>query len=353
MYHCFTIRRFRCFEELTLGDLARVNLIAGKNNVGKTALLEAIFLHCGGQNSELAIRVNTFRGMENVSVAQFPWGEPPWVSLFYRFDTLRDIEIEGQDHLGKARTLRIRSEPEPVVVMAPELKAPKSFYEATSAHRSILFESQQDGEKTTQRMSIDLTGVRIEGFSTPPFPAFFYGARTRLPCREQADLFSALEVQKKEQFVVRALQILEPRLERLSVASSGGQVMLHADVGTDKLVPLPLMGEGMVRIADFAVCLGNASDGVVLIDEFENGIHHSVLKKVWSAVAQAAREFNTQVFATTHSWECIVAAHEAFCESDEYDFRLHRLERSDGRICVITYDQKTLQAAIETGLEVR
>jgi hypothetical protein len=56
-------------------------------------------------------------------------------------------------------------------------------------------------------MSIDLTGVRIEGFSTPPFPAFFYGARTRLPCREQADLFSALEVQKKEQFVVRALQI--------------------------------------------------------------------------------------------------------------------------------------------------
>jgi AAA15 family ATPase/GTPase len=160
-------------------------------------------------------------------------------------------------------------------------------------------------------------------------------------------------VQKNEQFVVRALQILEPRLERLSVASLGGQLMLHGDIGTSRLVPLPLMGEGMVRLAEFAIGIGNAAGGVMLIDEFENGIHHSVLKKVWSAVAQAAREFNTQVFATTHSWECIVAAHEAFCESDEYEFRVHRLERIEERIRVITYDQKTLQAAIATGLEVR
>jgi AAA15 family ATPase/GTPase len=129
--------------------------------------------------------------------------------------------------------------------------------------------------------------------------------------------------------------------------------MLHGDIQLDRLVPLSFMGEGMVRLASLVLAIGNAQKGVVLVDEIENGIHHSILLNMWQVIAEAARQFDTQVFATTHSLECIAAAHHAFAESERYDFRLHRLERRKETIHAITYDQETLAAAIETGLEVR
>ena len=96
-----------------------------------------------------------------------------------------------------------------------------------------------------------------------------------------------------------------------------------------------------------------AKDGTVLIDEFENGLHYSALVDAWKAVGAAARQSNVQVFATTHSWECVLAAHRAFAESDEDDFRLHRLERRDGEVVALTYDQEQLDTAIEFNFEVR
>ena len=47
MYSSFRVQNFRGFKDLRLDDLARVNLIAGKNNTGKSALLEAIFTYTG------------------------------------------------------------------------------------------------------------------------------------------------------------------------------------------------------------------------------------------------------------------------------------------------------------------
>lgn len=356
MYRSFTVRNFRCFDELTLSDLERVNLIAGKNNVGKTALLEAIFLHCGAYNPELAIRVNAFRGIENVQVELFPSAETPWHSLFRDFDARQTIEMDGIDDQRKQRTLHIRTTSQPVEVKAQQPKTLQATHDTASGAQfghAILFESVEDGTQITRKMVLSRTGILIDELPAPPFPAFLQAARVRIPLKEQAHLFGKLEVQNQQVVVVEALRIIEPRLKRLSVVVLGDEPVLHGDIGTGRLMPLPLMGEGMVRLANMVIQIGNAGGGVVLIDEFENGIHHSVLKKVWRAVSQAAREFDTQVFATTHSWECIVAAHEAFSESDRYDFRLYRLERVNEHIRAFPYDREMLQAAIEMELEVR
>jgi AAA15 family ATPase/GTPase len=44
MYKSIIVDNFRTFSKLDFSDLIRINLTAGKNNVGKTSLLEAIFL---------------------------------------------------------------------------------------------------------------------------------------------------------------------------------------------------------------------------------------------------------------------------------------------------------------------
>jgi AAA15 family ATPase/GTPase len=99
--------------------------------------------------------------------------------------------------------------------------------------------------------------------------------------------------------------------------------------------------------------IANAPHGVALVDEIENGLHHSILSKVWQVIGDAARRFDTQIFAATHSFECIQAAHQAFEKSESYDFQLHRLERIAGKIQAVTYDQETLAAAVKSDLEVR
>jgi ABC-type multidrug transport system ATPase subunit len=91
---------------------------------------------------------------------------------------------------------------------------------------------------------------------------------------------------------------------------SGGLPMINGDIGIGRLIPLPLLGEGTVRLLEILLAISTTRDGVVLIDEIENGLHYSVLKKVWKAIAQYARKSNSQIVTTTHSWESIEAARE-------------------------------------------
>ncbi len=115
------------------------------------------------------------------------------------------------------------------------------------------------------------------------------------------------------------------------------------------------MGEGLRRITSLMLAIGTTEDGVVFIDEIENGLHHSIQTKVWKAIAKAAHEFNVQIFATTHSYELIRAAHEAFHEKQTKDFHLFRLGRGreSQEIQAVSYDEETFDAAMEAGFEVR
>jgi hypothetical protein len=63
-----------------LQDFARVNLFAGQNNVGKTGLLEALFLHCGAYNPALTIKLYGFKGIESLKLEFGKWAETPFPS---------------------------------------------------------------------------------------------------------------------------------------------------------------------------------------------------------------------------------------------------------------------------------
>lgn len=92
---------------------------------------------------------------------------------------------------------------------------------------------------------------------------------------------------------------------------------------------------------------------VLLIDEIENGIHYSTLPDIWKGIGSLAEAQEIQVFATTHSWGCIVAAHETFAATPDYNFALHRLQRVKGQVEAVTYDRDMLDTSVRTELEVR
>ena len=80
---------------------------------------------------------------------------------------------------------------------------------------------------------------------------------------------------------------------------------IMVDVGFPKLLPINLMGDGIRKIFSLLVLMYISRDGIILIDEIDNGFHYSAMRQLWSAILISAKEFNTQVFATTHNEDSI------------------------------------------------
>ncbi|MEA3345449.1 MAG: AAA family ATPase [Chloroflexota bacterium] len=356
MYTSFTARNFRCFEYLTVEPLERVNLIAGKNNIGKTAFLEALWLHHGYHNPTLGPKVDGFRGLEHFVKDEFLW------DLFQNFDHERTIELSSQDSAHQSRSLRIEISEHPMSrISAPsrgrELPATEAISQETTepvGSEISLDYTDTTGRSVQSRIIVEEEEIEFErarGVKEPS--AIFLAARRPGDQKRLAERFGNLEIKREQGRIIELLQIIEPRLEDLAVLYRAGAPMTYGDIGMEQLVPLPLMGDGMGRLLRIALAIPEVQDGVLLVDEVENGLHYTVMRKIWEAIANLAREYNVQVFATTHSEECIRAAHQAFSTDEQYDFALHRLERVKGAIRAVTYDKETLGAALEAGLEVR
>lgn len=356
MFKSFSIKNFRCFEELTLDSLERVNLIAGKNNTGKTSLLEAIFLHIGFNNPGLALRINVFRGIERFTLEP----EQIWGPLFFdkRLDQAIELTSVNEDNERGSLKISLAEVEEPIITTEP----PSSTATARRIEESIatgmreLILDYQDsvGHNGTSRAFITPEGqIKVKRSELKSkLSGVMLPARYRF-LESDAERFSKLDRLSLADQLLPTMRLLEPRLQRLAVLVTGGVPMINGDIGLKELVPVPLMGEGMVRLLSILLAIVDSAGGVVLVDEIENGLHHSVLVNVWKAIAVAARNAEAQLFATTHSWECIEAAHKAFIEDGIYDFRLHRLEVSDNNIVDVLYDQEILDAAVKATLEVR
>jgi len=358
MYKFFRIKNFRCFDNLTVEPLQRINLITGKNNVGKTALLEALWLHHGYHNPELGLRLRAFRGLSRFKREEFLW------DLFSEFDPTKEIELSSQNQESQERSLYITIHERPVsrVSLRQERSIEGNGQESlpadmieqettTPIETEVRFQTTGDIEAHAY---VESDGVRFERPSSIKEPsAIFLTSRRRDNLETLAERFSNLAVDKKETQIVKTLSLIEPRLKTLTVQHTGGSPVIYGDIGMDRLIPLPFMGDGMGRLLSIVLAIPEAQNGVLLVDEIENGLHYSVMKEIWQAVSELVEMYNVQFFATTHSEECVQAAFQALTENEPYNFTLHRLERVKGEIQAISYDREMLAAAFEIDVEVR
>lgn len=354
MFTSFSVQNFRCFSDLKLPELGRFNLITGKNNVGKTALLEAMHLHCLPDKPELWVKVHQVRGVDE------PLGFVADVArwLFFESHSSDPIGTRSEDTTGATRTTEMRLLDPPVSrKLFPEVERSLVAHlpdAAGSDSPRLLLRYEVDGGIYDSAI-VALSNVR--GSLTAAVPKkvanSFLGSLSSSSKRDVQN-FGQLEGAKRIDEILPALHIIEPRLKRLSLIPFAGRPVIHADLeGLDRLVPISLVGEGMRRLLSMVLAIATVPNGVIFIDELENGLHYSVLPDVWSVIAAAARRSDVQVFATTHSWECLRAAHTSFSQAESYDFKMHRLDRVDGKIEVTTYGEETIETSLMMGLEVR
>lgn len=350
----FSIKNFKCFEGITIKPMERVNLITGKNNIGKTTLLEAIWLHEGAHNAALAFAVEQFRGITSFDNKDF------LSDLFTKFISDKEILLAAEYQDGKTLALKVTQQeskqPRPIIE-GPEMQGTTNIISP-----KVLFEGIENGSTVCNSeffLGLDPQG-RPRPFSSgekqlirPTAVFVSIGVSKEMKNKTNADRFSVQVRMKRKNDIVEALKVIDDRLQGLELDKRGAENFVCGDIGYDKMLPLSLMGEGMERYLSFVLSILTAENGTVLIDEIENGFHHSITGKVWSNLANLARKYKVQLIATTHSHECIKAAHESFKQEKEYDFILHRLDRVGERIEDVTYDKDTLEASLKSDMEIR
>src|SRR5262249_21192052 len=139
---------------------------------------------------------------------------------------------------------------------------------------------------------------------------------------EDINRFSMLDITRRLDRVVSFLRVIEPRLTGLTLVTRRSVPLIYADVqGMDRKVPVALLGDGMSKLLSIILAIATIDNGIILIDEVDAGIHHSVLPKVWEGIFKAAKDFNCQIIATTHSYECLQAAYDGSSKAQaEGDF---------------------------------
>ena len=168
---------------------------------------------------------------------------------------------------------------------------------------------------------------------------------------EWKDRFAKVQRKKRIGEVISLLKEIEPNISDLRLNEVG---LLEVDIGLPSLLPANLMGGGIGKFLSVAIAMIDCQNGIVLIDELENGLGHSAQQKIWKAVLSWAQELNVQVFATTHSIECVKAFNNS---ADTTLFgsqaKLFRIERKDEKFRAVEYTKELLAESLDSNWEVR
>jgi predicted ATPase len=308
------LKNFRGFTDLELKGLRRVNLIVGKNNSGKTSLLEGIAILSDPSRLEPDLPGLLRARVGNVEQRYYRW--------IVKDGTQDKAFLKGEGQSGKS-----------AVYFTSEGKAHVPLAEHDMVcDNAALKASKLRGPKTLCRV---------------------VSVQAREP-NELVKLFArAVKRRRGEETIERLIEAVDDRIKKIRVEPGEDGNHLMVDLGLSEMIPLTQVGQGINRlVAMFSEIVGE-QPGVCLIDEIENGIHHSLLQQIWTGIAASAAEMDVQVFATTHSQECVQAAHDAFAARTSYDFSIIQLFRLEDGKQGRVLDRKHIEAALAGDIDLR
>lgn len=365
------IRNFRGFQHLTIEHLGRVNLIVGKNNIGKSSLLEAFQLYAYRGLPDIIWNILRVRDERRQSVNRVSRSALKTADLLSSLKYLFYGRKEIKEHLAPISIGPLNSFEETLNVsigryaafaddegnIRQQLLLPDEYTLVDNS--SPRFVIQMGNLKANYPLRIDpptLSRLEIEEIK-----CMFISANGLDSEREQgtnaADLWDSVALRPLESEVLKALRIIAPGVEDLSflgdLTSSRRRIPNVKIKDIDEPIPLRSLGDGMQRILGIILALVNSKDGMLLVDEIENGIHYSVQQELWEVIFQLAHRLNVQVFATTHSWDCIEGFAKAAQEQKQEEGVLIQLGYKKNVINATLFDEDELGIAVRQQIEVR
>ena len=109
----------------------------------------------------------------------------------------------------------------------------------------------------------------------------------------------------------------------------------------------------MRRLLALRLSFVGTTNGVLLIDEIDTGLHWTIMEDMWQFVVEVARKSNVQVFATTHSHDCIRGLASLIQSRPEFadQVSIQKVVSSLPQAVCLRGDQ--IRVAVEQEIEVR
>ena len=347
MIRSIDVRNFRCFKHLSVPELSRLNVIVGDNGAGKTALFESIFLTLGA-SPEIGARLRAQRGLDGAfggAVARIE--AALWGGLFYDGDMSETISVTLEGDGQESRSLEISRQ-------SPQEAVFRSFDKSVEIKEAPLTFSWRDhmGEFRTATPTVSASGLTFPSTGETLDDFFLFAANQTIGSAENASRFSELSQQGKHKRFVQLFTKEYSWISDLNVEVYGGMPVLFATLDNGKKLPLPNISGGINRAVSLLLGIAASRNGVVIIDEIENGIHYSHLSGIWRAILSFMEEYNCQVFASTHSQECLLALSKVMPKKIE-DIALLQMERGHAESSVRHFSGSDLKLALEYHEEIR
>lgn len=362
------IEGFRGIDSLTINRFGRVTLLAGRNGTGKTTVLDAvrIFADRGRLSSlttvldrseEYAGRVNGEKDVSRVpDFGALFHGRQAKTGTSFRIGLDRDsqaqllVEVSSTDDMPEELMSTLRTLSLSTQVLRIAFGQFEEFLPVFDEDFAAEFVTGRWG--WSRRLVPDDDGrpkaLRAEVLGP--------GLLNNLDLDQR---WGEIALTAQEPVAIRALNLaVRHRVGGVAVVSGGARTSSRSRRVLVKLedgerVPLRSLGDGAVRLFGVAVALAGAAGGLLLIDEAENGIHHSLQHEYWRLVLRAAADNDVQVIATTHGWDCIRGFASAAGENHDVEGVVVRLERENGGLRAVEYSEEELQTATGQGIEVR
>jgi AAA15 family ATPase/GTPase len=356
MLQSIEIENFRCFRHSRFENFGQVNLIGGKNNAGKTALLEGILLGTA-PTKESIYSLQTFR-LENIELFNvFP--ELAWGNFFYRQEKSSKVKISSS--LFKKEEIKVSFECIEGKVEIKSSPKPKNEVEVvkiedTEIRQGMGFSTLLIYAKTPWGILDDsiphsyfffpeMPKVESQSFPLSKFiPAGFKATPTFL-ARE----FDEAKLNGNTNHILEAFQLIDDSIEKIDTINLG-EPRIYVFRKNEKPQPLNFFGDALNKIADLILRVSNNPNCILLIDEIENGIHHTNQQEFWQMLIKLAVAKDVQIFATSHSAEMIGAFQAAALANKQEDkvrfIEMYRSKRT-GEIVGDSVDMETLAFDIQ------
>lgn len=362
MITALKLNNFRCFSQFEINNIKPITIISGKNNVGKSSVLEALFFIYDHASGSPFLKMNRVRGeIANRTI------QNTWESVFYNMNTENPIYIEieksgehhiltyekertslldfSKDNLNSVQTINLLSNISPYAL---KMKYRKGDYGEEADYIFVSgAEQSQLANDVVARRDGQLTQIeKLENLT--------YLSNSNIKDDSQlADLLSKLEIDNRKKELIDIIQIMDEEITDISVLTSNGIFQIYVKKNGLSM-PIRYNGDGMLKLIDIVLRILSSPNSVLLIDEIENGLHYSMYERLWTTIAKTAQKANCQVVVTTHSYECIRASMMGIEKAERADdFCYIRLEKRNGLVVPCQYSHTEMKNAMLAELEVR
>lgn len=386
------IQNFRLLEDIEVKKLGHVNLIVGKNNSGKSTVLEALTLLASGFERKAVLDIANNRddikhvitedrrprdtriAFENFFTGrEYPREDETYLfignedSKYIKVKHVYYEDIETQSKVGdnifiKTEQRIIRKKEALSLILAENLS---SGLEVNISNSKAKIVALEEDDNLSYRRSASFEKLLPNSFITSHVNSITDLARE----------WDKLVFTEHEASIVEILNIIEPDVESLAFISDdyahrrfelNNRITNSEDIRVPYIkilnkegrIPLHSMGDGVIRLLQIILRIFNAQNGFLLIDEFENGLHYSIQAKVWRLIFDLSKQLNIQVFATTHSWDCIESFAQIAKEREDLEGVLFRMGRSvrksdNGKVIATEFNEDELYNLTKDNIEVR